>query len=296
MEDFEVVIPSYNSSGTIAAAVTSALEAGARKVIVIDDGSTDDSAVRARDAGAHVICKTNEGASKARKDGAREVTSPYFAFLDSDDELIKDGVHESIRMLQSDNSLAVAAGAVLGIAGNGAEKRIVRGFESYDTAGLIRGGYSPWPPAASVFSSTHYRLQDELDIPVLHTRYAEDYELLIRMSIVGDIACHSTLSCRYQLAGGKSHRAADQVVRCKESIREHYASNLGIAFEKPSERQLHAAAAARTAHGYVAAKKPVQALRWAVYAAVCDPALVRNGVARRIRGTSRRCRTGRREQ
>ena len=56
-------------------------------MIVIDDGSTDDTAVRLARYAAHVhyIHQPNQGVSAARNRGLREARSEFVAFLDADD-------------------------------------------------------------------------------------------------------------------------------------------------------------------------------------------------------------------
>ena len=91
---FSVVIPAYNRAAYIAqclAPFTQPDTAGL-DVIVVDDGSTDDtaaavSAVAAASQGARItlIQQPNQGASVARNTGVAAATTPFVAFLDSDD-------------------------------------------------------------------------------------------------------------------------------------------------------------------------------------------------------------------
>jgi len=55
-----VIIPAYNEAARVAAVVREAL-AYASEVIVIDDGSTDDTAQVAVQAGARVVSQANAG-------------------------------------------------------------------------------------------------------------------------------------------------------------------------------------------------------------------------------------------
>lgn len=84
-----VVIPTYNSGPLVVEAVASVL-AQTRpvdEIIVVDDGSTDDTAERMAAFGPPVryIRKPNGGASTARNRGVDEATSDWIAFLDADD-------------------------------------------------------------------------------------------------------------------------------------------------------------------------------------------------------------------
>jgi glycosyltransferase involved in cell wall biosynthesis len=88
--DCSVVIPAFNAAHTITGSVTSALEqeTSCREVIVVDDGSSDDtSEVVQRIAGdrVRVILQANGGPSAAKNAGIRAAHGRYIAFLDSDD-------------------------------------------------------------------------------------------------------------------------------------------------------------------------------------------------------------------
>ena len=81
-----IIIPAKNEAGAIGDVVTTAREAfPAAQIIVVDDGSTDDTAVVARDAGAEVIshpeCIGNGASVKA---GARVASGDILAFMDGD--------------------------------------------------------------------------------------------------------------------------------------------------------------------------------------------------------------------
>jgi glycosyltransferase involved in cell wall biosynthesis len=84
-----VVIPTYNSGSLVVEAVSSVLAQTTHvaEVIVVDDGSTDDTADRLAPFGSSVryIKKENGGVSSARNCGLAEATSQWIAFLDADD-------------------------------------------------------------------------------------------------------------------------------------------------------------------------------------------------------------------
>lgn len=90
--DVAVVIPAYNAAGFVAYALASALAQRdvVREVVVVDDGSTDDTVgiVRAyARAGVKLIQQPNLGPSAARNAGWRAASAAWIQFLDADDFL-----------------------------------------------------------------------------------------------------------------------------------------------------------------------------------------------------------------
>ncbi len=82
----EVLIPAYNEAETISQTVRAVLEVpGVRRVLVVDDGSGDDTARRAAEAGALVVrLEKNQGKGAALNRGAALLEGPFLAFLDAD--------------------------------------------------------------------------------------------------------------------------------------------------------------------------------------------------------------------
>lgn len=87
--EVSVVIPCYNGSEFIRETLDSVLAQShpAAEVLVIDDGSTDDSAEIAAAYGSpvRVIRQENQGESTARNRGIEEARGAWVAFLDADD-------------------------------------------------------------------------------------------------------------------------------------------------------------------------------------------------------------------
>jgi hypothetical protein len=89
-----VVIPAHNRAQQLPRCLASVWDQRPRRpqeVIVVDDNSTDDTAVVAESLGARVIRHTdNRGAAAARNTAMAAAQSDWLAFLDSDDEWLPD--------------------------------------------------------------------------------------------------------------------------------------------------------------------------------------------------------------
>lgn len=89
-----VIVPVYNQHRFVGKCLRSILLQDFQdlEIIVVNDGSTDDSLaiiqdIAAQDSRIVVINKTNEGVSFARRDGLKAAKGDYITFVDSDDYL-----------------------------------------------------------------------------------------------------------------------------------------------------------------------------------------------------------------
>lgn len=86
---FSVVVPTYNRVRLLSGALKSVWRQQFKdyEIIVIDDGSTDDTQAHLQKFGNKIryIRQANRGPGAARNVGAQEATGDYVAFLDSDD-------------------------------------------------------------------------------------------------------------------------------------------------------------------------------------------------------------------
>jgi len=111
------VIPTYNSASFAEEAVESVLAQTwpAVEVIVVDDGSTDDTAARlARFAErVNLVRQEHRGPAVARNTGLRVAKGEFVAFLDADDLWMPEKLERSIAPLQADSSVGVVYTGVL---------------------------------------------------------------------------------------------------------------------------------------------------------------------------------------
>ncbi|MGN6396958.1 MAG: glycosyltransferase family 2 protein [Mucilaginibacter sp.] len=100
-----VIIPVYNSEKYLRSAVESVLQQTYKNIelILVDDGSTDDSPVIAQSLAAEnvkVFHQPNCGASVARNKGLDEARGEYIQFLDADDLIGPEKIELQLKLLQ----------------------------------------------------------------------------------------------------------------------------------------------------------------------------------------------------
>ena len=100
-----VVIPAFNAASCIRRALDSVLAQTWERyeIIVVDDGSTDNSSeVLARyGKQLNVVCQANGGPSVARNRGLMEARGRYVAFLDADDYWLPEKLERQVALLDA---------------------------------------------------------------------------------------------------------------------------------------------------------------------------------------------------
>jgi len=100
-----VIVPLFNKAPYITRALDSIANQTFKdfEIIVVDDGSTDDSRVRASahpDSRIRVLSQTNAGPGAARNRGIAEARGELLAFLDADDEWLPDYLATGVRTFE----------------------------------------------------------------------------------------------------------------------------------------------------------------------------------------------------
>jgi glycosyltransferase involved in cell wall biosynthesis len=106
-----VIIPAYNSAAKVKGAIKSALAQTYKdfEIVVIDDGSTDETESVVRSFGDRVLYfkQENQGAGAARNAGIKRSSGEFIAFLDSDDLWSPEKLDEQIPLLERDPELGL---------------------------------------------------------------------------------------------------------------------------------------------------------------------------------------------
>lgn len=114
--DVSVVIPCFNNETTIEETISSVIAQRFQsfEIIVVDDGSTDNSVAVVKKVIAknpekkiNIVSQENGGPSRARNTGASHAIGKYLMFLDGDDKIHEDYLQMTVELLEKDSSLNV---------------------------------------------------------------------------------------------------------------------------------------------------------------------------------------------
>lgn len=182
-----IIIPLYNSENTILKALESVKHqdySGMMETIVVDDGSTDQSAYLVEDfiknnpqMDIQLIRQANRGVSKARNTGLKLAKGEFIALLDSDDEWLSHKLSTQISIL-SDETIDLLA----------TERNYIK----------MKFPYRPNPKGLAQVTLNKLLIRNEIAVPTVvfkrkildaglffdeRQRYAEDVNYWMRISL-----------------------------------------------------------------------------------------------------------------
>lgn len=118
MPRVSVIVPAYNQGRFLGDAIRSALAQTCAdvEVIVVDDGSTDDTRKVVddfTDARVRYVWQENQGLSAARNTGIRHARGAFLTYLDSDDQFLPEKVALLLDIFDRHPEVGFAAGGAL---------------------------------------------------------------------------------------------------------------------------------------------------------------------------------------
>ncbi|MDN4472045.1 glycosyltransferase family 2 protein [Demequina zhanjiangensis] len=184
-----VVVPTYNVGSVVRDAVESVLaQTYARlEVIVVDDGSTDDtmrSLDGLEDPRLTIVSKPNGGVSSARNLGTEMASGPFLAFLDADDLWDAEKLERTLPLMEG----RVAVGSMMRYVDEvGASLGSAAGEDPTvgDAPERIRAGrLMPFPLSGIVMRADAVEAAGPYDTEL---RYAQDLDFFARVARQGEI-------------------------------------------------------------------------------------------------------------
>jgi hypothetical protein len=225
-----VVIPAYNAAAWIDETLASVLEQTlpAHELIVVNDGSTDDTARRARAHGPRVdvIDQPNGGPPAAYNRGFDRATGDYVAMCPADDIWLPQKLEWQEQILARDPSIdvlfarATFFGQAQGLHPHPTDEGIL------DRASFMREMYRrdliP-APTAVVRRELHQRLgRFDQSLP------GEDYEFWMRALRSGAVFYHDRRSLvQLRIHGGNASMNASNMREMNLTIHRTYADDIG---------------------------------------------------------------------
>ena len=130
MSSVTVVIPAYNSASFLEETLQSALDQTdpPESIIVVDDGSPDDSFAVAQEMAAknpsiQVVRRRNGGACAARNTGLAMARTEFVLFLDADDRLLPRAIEHHLAVMGQHRDALMVFGSNHVISADGARIR-----------------------------------------------------------------------------------------------------------------------------------------------------------------------------
>ena len=175
-----VVIPAYKAAQYLPRCLdsVSAQTLKPSEIIVVDDGSPDDSAKVARSLGARVVSRPNGGLSAARNTGIQNASGDWVALLDADDLWAPQKLESQAALIRS-NTVLVYTG--ISIFDDHGTRKISPAAAPSSTKRILRYA-NPITPS-SVIARRDALMRDggfREDI-----RACEDWEMWVRLQRVG---------------------------------------------------------------------------------------------------------------
>jgi glycosyltransferase involved in cell wall biosynthesis len=189
-----VVIPVFNGERFIGEAVRSALDQTFRdfEIIVVDDGSTDQTAKVVRQFSDRVIYsrQENRGAGAARNYGVSCARGEWIAFLDADDvwypqklavQLEIAAMNPAVSFLYSDMDVIDSSGTMLQRNFLTAKARRRKHKKDWSLVALAFGG-QPFPYPSTVLLKRALFMQSGGFSPLFRRNCHEDFDLFARIA------------------------------------------------------------------------------------------------------------------
>lgn len=225
-----IVIPCYNGAPWLGEALAS-VAAQTRddwEAVVVDDGSTDDSAAiarqwRERDGRVRLVQQANAGLPAARNAGARASAGDFLVFLDCDDLFEPEFIETMIAAIENAPDLSGCAceQIVMHTDGTRPVQHLPGGGERLAIDDILP--CNGWAPHAAVVRRSLFEKIGGFDASL---RSVEDWDFWLRALAVGDFAAVRRPLARYRRhdkqMSGNFMRMAESVARVMDGFERRH--------------------------------------------------------------------------
>lgn len=207
-EHVSVVIPCYHQSDTVVRAIASTKEQGVSNIIVVDDDPPGNDCFKKIATSPYnksvdfILNPQNIGLAKSRNRGLEDVATEFVVFLDADDTLTCEYLHESVETARRTGADMIVANQIILRRNETALRWNIRSVVSMTKA----LGHGPFPVPNVVRTSVLRRLGG---FPVEMAYGKEDHALWIEMldKKVSIFVSHAVGSC-YRVHDGMMRSAS----------------------------------------------------------------------------------------
>ncbi len=211
-----VVIPCFNQAGYLRTAIASVRSQHYRAVdcLVVDDGSTDDTAGIAESEHVQVIRQPNRGVAAARNAGLAAARGEFVVFLDADDELLPGAVARATAELERWPEAGAVVGRCEAMDANG--RALPVRHEPIDASRLYEEWLPRnfvWTPGAAMFR--RHAVEAVGGFP-RELGPAADYAIYLRLSREGRVRFLDEPLVRYRQHG--SSMSTDPVLMLRATL------------------------------------------------------------------------------
>ncbi len=237
-----VVMPVFNVAPYVKDAVQSVLDQTYTdfELIAVDDGSSDQSVEILEsfsDGRIRIIRhEHNRGVAAARNTGISAAEGEFLAFLDADDLMVPSRLENQLAFMNRDPSIALSAGGTKIVGPDG--KPIARAGH---TVILDTSAAAPSLVFGNLFATSAWMMRrDALPAGGFQQQFAEDYDLLIRLSMTHRVSLSRDCYTYYRRRPGSAMHTADSKKKCDDLWRsQRNLFRLLHLTPSPAEKDLH---------------------------------------------------------
>ncbi|HEX5734492.1 MAG TPA: glycosyltransferase [Blastocatellia bacterium] len=224
-----VVIPCYNQARYLGEAINSVNDQAYSnlEVIVVDDGSTDETAeVAGRYSQVKCIRQENQGLAAARNRGVEASRGEYVVFLDADDRLVRGAIEVGADSLDSHPDCAFVYGNVRLIDADGSLLLNPPGvnIERDHYLELLRHNHI-WSPGAVMYRRSVFDAVGHFDPRV---NASADYDLNLRIAMRHPIFCHGEVVLEYRKHDSNMTGNVTEMLKTAMSVRRSHGKRVKL--------------------------------------------------------------------